>query len=142
MAITGPLSTGYYGLGDMTLVANPDINLTKKTSWFYFLSDIDVHTNEEKCDATKKIIHACKKQTHRFILAFTEIKTKTNAEDFGLFFPTINIILKDEIINLIKKKFYDVYIETVPKRVKGDAILRDIEDKKERREKKIELLSK
>jgi len=47
VAITGPLSTGYYGLGDMTLIANPDINLTKKTSWIYFLSDIDVHTNEE-----------------------------------------------------------------------------------------------
>ena len=31
----------------MIEIANPDINLTKKTSWFYFLSDIDVHTNEE-----------------------------------------------------------------------------------------------
>ena len=97
---------------------------------------------EKKCNKIKKIINACKKETHDFIITFTEIKTKTNAEDFRLFFPTINIILKDEIIELIKKKFYDVYIETVPKRVKGDAILRDIEDKKERREKKIELLSK
>ena len=101
-----------------------------------------VQKREKKCNAIKKIINACKKETHDFIITFTEIKTKTNAEDFGLFFPTINIILKDEIIELIKKKFYDVYIETVPKRVKGDAILRDIEDKKERREKKIELLSK
>ena len=47
VSIIGPLSSGYYGLGDMTLIANPDINLTKKTSWIYFLSDIDVHTNEE-----------------------------------------------------------------------------------------------
>ena len=47
VAITGPLSLGYYGLGDMTEIAYPDINLTKKTSWFYFLSDIDVHTKED-----------------------------------------------------------------------------------------------
>ena len=47
VAIKGPLSGGYYGLGDLTEVANPDINLTKKTCWYYFLSDIDVHTNEE-----------------------------------------------------------------------------------------------
>jgi len=47
VAILGPLSLGFYGIGDMTEIANPDINLTKKTSWFYFLSDIDVHTNEE-----------------------------------------------------------------------------------------------
>ena len=47
VSILGPLSIGYYGLGDMTEIAFPDINLTKKTSWFYFLSDIDVHTNEE-----------------------------------------------------------------------------------------------
>ena len=47
VSIIGPLSLGYYGLGDMTEVAYPDINLTKKTSWFYFLSDIDVHTKEE-----------------------------------------------------------------------------------------------
>ena len=47
VAILGPLSLGFYGIGDMTEIANPDINLTKKTSWFYFLSDIDVHTNDE-----------------------------------------------------------------------------------------------
>lgn len=47
VAILGPLSLGFYGIGDMTEIANPDINLTKKTSWFYFLTDIDVHTNEE-----------------------------------------------------------------------------------------------
>ena len=47
VAILGPLSLGYYGLGDLTEIAFPDINLTKKTSWFYFLSDIDIHTNEE-----------------------------------------------------------------------------------------------
>ena len=47
VAILGPLSIGYYGLGDLTEIAFPDINLTKKTSWFYFLSDIDIHTNEE-----------------------------------------------------------------------------------------------
>jgi lysophospholipase L1-like esterase len=47
VAITGPLSVGYYGLGDMTEIAYPDINLTKKTSWFYFLSDIDIYTNKK-----------------------------------------------------------------------------------------------
>ena len=47
VAIRGPLSIGYYGLGDMTEIAYPDINLTKKTSWFYFLSDIDIHTKED-----------------------------------------------------------------------------------------------
>ena len=104
----------------------------------------NVHTNEEKCNATKTIIHACKKQTHDFILAFTEIKTKTKTKDFKLFVPTIktDIINKDEIIKFIKKKLFDVYIDTVPKRVEGDEILRDIKDKKERKKKKIELLSK
>ena len=114
----------------------------------------NVHTNEEKCNATKTIIHACKKQTHDFILAFTEIKTKTKTKDFKLFVPTIktdiinkdeiietDIINKEEIIKFIKKKLFDVYIDTVPKRVEGDEILRDIKDKKERKKKKIELLS-
>ena len=47
VAILGPLSGGYYGLGDLTEVARPDINITKKTNWYYFLSDIDVYTEEE-----------------------------------------------------------------------------------------------
>ena len=47
VSVTGPLSSGYYGLGDMTEISYPDINLTKKTSWVYFLSDIDIHTKEE-----------------------------------------------------------------------------------------------
>ena len=45
---------------------------------------------------------------------------------------TTDIINKDEIIKFIKKKLFDVYIDTVPKRVKGDAILRDIKDKNKR----------
>ena len=47
VAIRGPLSGGYYGLGDLTEVARPDINITKKTNWYYFLSDIDIYTEEE-----------------------------------------------------------------------------------------------
>ena len=47
VAIRGLLSGGYYGLGDLTEVARPDINITKKTNWYYFLSDIDIYTEEE-----------------------------------------------------------------------------------------------
>jgi lysophospholipase L1-like esterase len=45
---TGKLSKAYFGIGDMTETAVPDIDLTKSTKWFYFLSDVDVHTTEDK----------------------------------------------------------------------------------------------
>lgn len=46
--ITGPLSRGYFGIGDQS--ENPffGVDTSKETSCFYFLSDIDVLTTEEK----------------------------------------------------------------------------------------------
>lgn len=46
--ITGPLSKGYFAVGNQTEepALNPDTS--KRTNWFYFLSDIEVLTSEEK----------------------------------------------------------------------------------------------
>ncbi len=46
--ITGPLSQGYYAIGDQTASASLPVNDSRKTNWFYFLSDIEVLTSSEK----------------------------------------------------------------------------------------------
>ncbi len=46
--ITGPLSRGYFGIGDQTEKSPFDMDTSKATSCFYFLSDIEVLTTEEK----------------------------------------------------------------------------------------------
>lgn len=46
--ITGPLSKGYFSLGDETDSASLPLDTSKTTNWFYFLSNIDIltdHTN-------------------------------------------------------------------------------------------------
>lgn len=45
--ITGPLSKGYYSIGDATESEGLDINLTRNTNCFYFLTDVDVLTDEK-----------------------------------------------------------------------------------------------
>lgn len=46
--ITGPLSKGFFAVGNfMETAALPD-DLSNKTNWFYFLSDIEVLTDAEK----------------------------------------------------------------------------------------------
>lgn len=45
--ITGPLSKGYFSLGDQTRVPVLPLNESKATSWFYFLSNIDILSSEE-----------------------------------------------------------------------------------------------
>lgn len=45
--ITGPLSKGYFSLGDQTHTGSLPLDTTKTTSWFYFLSNIDILTEEE-----------------------------------------------------------------------------------------------
>lgn len=45
--ITGPLSKGYFSIGDETASAELPFDTTKKTDWFYFLSNIDLLTAEE-----------------------------------------------------------------------------------------------
>ncbi len=46
--ITGPLSKGFFAVGNfMETAALPD-DLSNKTNWFYFLSDIEVLTDNEK----------------------------------------------------------------------------------------------
>ncbi len=40
--ITGPLSQGYYAIGDHTRSESLPMDLSRKTNWFYFLSDIEV----------------------------------------------------------------------------------------------------
>lgn len=48
--ITGPLSKGYFSFGDMTRMAELPPETTKKTNWFYFLSNVDILT-ERDCHA-------------------------------------------------------------------------------------------
>ncbi len=45
--ITGPLSKGYYAVGNHTESAAFPMDVSRKTNWFYFLSDIMVLTAEE-----------------------------------------------------------------------------------------------
>lgn len=43
--ITGPLSKGFFAIGDHTRSASLPDDLSNKTNWFYFLSDIEVLTD-------------------------------------------------------------------------------------------------
>lgn len=45
--ITGPLSKAYFSLGDTTHAEVLPLDTSKVTSWFYFLSNIDILTEEE-----------------------------------------------------------------------------------------------
>lgn len=45
--ITGPLSKGYYSVGEHLQTQELPLNDTRKTEWFYFLSDIEVLTEEK-----------------------------------------------------------------------------------------------
>ena len=45
--ITGPLSKGRYSYGDFTTAQQLPRDLTRNTSWFYFLNTIDVLTSED-----------------------------------------------------------------------------------------------
>ncbi|MBP3309904.1 MAG: lipase [Ruminococcus sp.] len=46
--ITGPLSKGYFAIGNQTEETALEPDTSKRTSWFYFLSDIEVLTGSEK----------------------------------------------------------------------------------------------
>jgi hypothetical protein len=45
--VTGPLSKGYYSYGDYAEADELPLNLTRHTSWFYFLNTVDVLTSAE-----------------------------------------------------------------------------------------------
>lgn len=45
--ITGPLSKGYFAYGNQALNNKLDMNTSKSTSWVYFLSNINIYTEEE-----------------------------------------------------------------------------------------------
>lgn len=45
--ITGPLSKGYFSLGDMSSSKELPADTTKSTNWFYFLNNIDILTDKE-----------------------------------------------------------------------------------------------
>ena len=45
--VTGPLSKGFFSLGDQTHAKSLPMNDTKTTNWFYFLSNIELMTSEE-----------------------------------------------------------------------------------------------
>ncbi len=45
--ITGPLSKGFYSVGDVCDSQTLPLDTTRKTNWFYFLSTIDVLTSEK-----------------------------------------------------------------------------------------------
>lgn len=42
--ITGPLSKGYYSVGDHTQSGRLPLELTRNTNWFYFLSNVEIET--------------------------------------------------------------------------------------------------
>ena len=44
--IIGPLSKGYFAYGNQTMNKKLDINTSKSTSWVYFLSNIDIYTDD------------------------------------------------------------------------------------------------
>jgi lysophospholipase L1-like esterase len=44
--ITGPLSKGFYSVGDFAESANLPIELTRNTNWFYFLSNVEILTDD------------------------------------------------------------------------------------------------
>ncbi len=46
--ITGPLSKGYFAVGDHTEAKELPAELSNKTNWFYFLSDIEVLADADK----------------------------------------------------------------------------------------------
>lgn len=46
--VTGPLSKGFFAVGNQTQATVLDADTSKRTSWFYFLSDIEVLTSQEK----------------------------------------------------------------------------------------------
>lgn len=45
--ITGPLSKGTYTVGDYAESETLPIDLTRKTNWFYFLSNVELYTSDE-----------------------------------------------------------------------------------------------
>lgn len=45
--VTGPLSKAFYSIGDQTTASTLPENDTKSISWFYFLSNIDILTEEK-----------------------------------------------------------------------------------------------
>lgn len=45
--ITGPLSKGFFSLGDQTLTKELPLDTSKTTSWFYLLSNIDILTSSD-----------------------------------------------------------------------------------------------
>ena len=46
--ITGPLSKGYFAVGNQINAPELGRDTSKKTNWFYFLSDIEVRATQEK----------------------------------------------------------------------------------------------
>lgn len=44
MLITGPLSKGYYAVGDHAQSGKLPMDLTRNTNWFYFLSNVEIET--------------------------------------------------------------------------------------------------
>ena len=45
--ITGPLSKGFFSLGDQTSAGRLPLDTSKTTNWFYFLSNIDILTSPD-----------------------------------------------------------------------------------------------
>ena len=47
VVITGPLSKGFFSVGDQTLAPVLPLDFTRSTSTFYFLTGVDVYTSDE-----------------------------------------------------------------------------------------------
>ena len=45
--ITGPLSKGFYSVGDYALSSELPLDYTRNTNWFYFLSDVEIYTSDQ-----------------------------------------------------------------------------------------------
>ena len=45
--VTGPLSKGFFAMGDYTHHGRLPMDFTKTTNWFYFLSNVEIFTSQE-----------------------------------------------------------------------------------------------
>ena len=45
--ITGPLSKGFYSVGDYTQSGELPLDYTRNTNWFYFLSNVEIYTSDK-----------------------------------------------------------------------------------------------
>lgn len=75
--ITGPLSKGYYAVGNYAADEELPLDYTRNTNWFYFLSNIEIHTNA----ANRAIICYGDSITSQAWPDYLTLRTEQNADN-------------------------------------------------------------